>query len=72
MEDTHIVTPKLTKDQSLFAVFDGHGGSHVSEYAKDRFSDSFDQLDKLLNTCATNQRPIVIKEFLRRRFMDLD
>ena len=54
MEDTHIVTPELTKDQSLFAVFDGHGGSHVSEYAKDRFSDSFDQLDKLLNTCATN------------------
>lgn len=27
MEDTHIAEPNLTSDISLFAVFDGHGGS---------------------------------------------
>jgi protein phosphatase 1G len=33
MEDAHITKPELTKNQSLFAVFDGHGGSEVAEYA---------------------------------------
>lgn len=82
MEDTHIITPYLTKDQSLFAVFDGHGGSHVSEYAKDRFSDNFhrlknfdsDEPNTLLvrNRIAPNDRSNLVKEFLRERFMDLD
>lgn len=27
MEDAHIANPNFTKNCSLFAVFDGHGGS---------------------------------------------
>lgn len=34
MEDAHIVNPDLTKSHSLFAVFDGHGGAEVSNFAK--------------------------------------
>ena len=68
MEDTHITTAELTKDQSLFAVFDGHGGSNVSEYAKDRFSDNFDQLNNWLmeeSKLPSRERSIVIRDFLR-------
>ena len=34
MEDRHIVS---TGENSLFAIFDGHGGSEVSNEAKKRF-----------------------------------
>ncbi|CAI2369844.1 unnamed protein product [Moneuplotes crassus] len=38
MEDTHIVdTESLGEGISLFAVFDGHGGTEVSEYLKNNF-----------------------------------
>jgi serine/threonine protein phosphatase PrpC len=37
MEDTHYVDLKMTKNQSIFAVFDGHGGSDVADYARENF-----------------------------------
>ena len=37
MEDTHYVDIEMTKKQSIFALFDGHGGSEVSNYARDNF-----------------------------------
>jgi serine/threonine protein phosphatase PrpC len=37
MEDTHFVDMHMTKKQSIFAVFDGHGGSDVANYARDNF-----------------------------------
>ena len=37
MEDAHIVNPNFTKDCSLFAVFDGHGGAEVSNFAAKHF-----------------------------------
>ena len=37
MEDTHFVDMYMTKKQSIFAVFDGHGGSDVANYARDNF-----------------------------------
>ena len=37
MEDAHFVDMHMTKNQSIFAVFDGHGGSEVANYAKSNF-----------------------------------
>ena len=43
-EDTHIARTDLPDGLSLFGVFDGHGGSEVSIYVKEKF---VDQLIKL-------------------------
>ena len=37
MEDAHIASPNFTKTCSLFAVFDGHGGAEVSNFARKFF-----------------------------------
>ena len=39
MEDSHIAALDFTEDCSLFAVFDGHGGSDVSEFVRRHFLD---------------------------------
>lgn len=38
MEDAHIALPKFNDNMSLFAVFDGHGGSEVAHYAEKYFA----------------------------------
>ena len=37
MEDAHIAIPFFTAKSSLFAVFDGHGGSQVSQFCSEFF-----------------------------------
>ena len=37
MEDAHINEPDFDKNCSLFAIFDGHGGSEVALFAQQRF-----------------------------------
>jgi serine/threonine protein phosphatase PrpC len=38
MEDRYVIEPNFYNDWSLFAVFDGHGGSYVSEWLKNNFT----------------------------------
>lgn len=43
MEDAHIMKVDFREDISLFAVFDGHGGSGISNYLADNFLDALVQ-----------------------------
>ena len=38
-EDTHIANVDLPGGLMLFGVFDGHGGSEVAHYVRDKFSE---------------------------------
>ena len=61
MEDEHIVNAGGFRENSLFAVFDGHGGPQVSMKAKEVFQDILDQ----------NQTKDE-KEWLRTAFLQMD
>ncbi len=37
MEDAHIVNTSLSNDVTIFGVFDGHGGSEISEFVSKNF-----------------------------------
>lgn len=37
MEDSHIMNGAFDKETSLFAIFDGHGGEEVAEFASKHF-----------------------------------
>lgn len=37
MEDAHIANEKIAEGISLFAVFDGHGGSEVAKFCSEHF-----------------------------------
>lgn len=45
MEDAHICVPNVTDDNSLFGVYDGHGGSEVALYCALHFSDTLKDLE---------------------------
>ena len=35
MEDSHIAETNISKDVSIFGVFDGHGGAACADYLRD-------------------------------------
>jgi len=39
MEDAHILSPDFSPSQSLFGVFDGHGGQEVAKFTKAHYQD---------------------------------
>lgn len=62
MEDAHIIA--LINNISLFAVFDGHGGKQISEYAKHHFT-------KILENNANFKSGNYVKA-LEQSFIELD
>lgn len=52
MEDTVIAEDNIVNGLNLYCIFDGHGGSFVSEYLRDHFS------DMLKEEIRTNNAPI--------------
>lgn len=61
MEDQHIVNAGEFKGNSLFAVFDGHGGPKVSHMLKERYEDYL-----IFNKTEDKQ------EWLRTSFLEVD
>ncbi|KAH8584972.1 phosphatase 2C [Cryptosporidium sp. chipmunk genotype I] len=87
MEDAHIALPKLDKhpELSLFGVFDGHGGSVISEWVSRHieaiFEQELDAVFKELNSNEINLTPeksklpnkvVAISEALQRTYIKLD
>ncbi|XP_065320020.1 protein phosphatase ppm-1.G-like isoform X2 [Gordionus sp. m RMFG-2023] len=48
-EDAHNMIPDYEKDESLFAVYDGHGGSEVAKYTALHFPEFLQKLKKDYN-----------------------
>ena len=55
-----IFTHSLGKDRYLFAVFDGHGGNQVAEYARDHF---VEELSANKNFIEENYETALIETF---------
>ncbi|PPA62309.1 Protein phosphatase 2C family protein [Cryptosporidium hominis] len=87
MEDAHIALPRLDKhpELSLFGVFDGHGGSVISEWVSRHIESIFEQeLDTVLKELSSNEinlspeksklpnRVVAISEALQRTYIKLD
>lgn len=87
MEDAHLALPKLEKhpDLSLFGVFDGHGGSVISEWVSRHIEPIFEkELDTVMKELSSNQislspeksklpsRVVAISEALQRTYIKLD
>ena len=61
MQDEHIVNAGQFRSNSLFAIFDGHGGSKVAYFAKEVFQAVLDK-----NQTEDKQ------EWLRTAFLEMD
>lgn len=87
MEDAHLALPRLNKhpELSLFGVFDGHGGSVISEWVSRHIESIFEQeLDKVLKELSSNKidlspeksklpnKVVAISEALQRTYIRLD
>merc|ERR1712021_142288 len=62
MEDAEISNPDFAPNMSLYAVFDGHGGSEVAKYCGQHFGP---ELKKSPEFKAENYKDALIKTFLR-------
>lgn len=69
MEDAHISEAKFDKDASLFAVFDGHGGTEVSKFCGKYFGP---ELKKNSHYIAGRYKEALEETFLRMDVMILD
>jgi len=65
MEDDHISEPVFTPNSSLFAVFDGHGGTEVAKYCAKYFGDELKKNKKF--SSESN-----IEEALKDTFIKID
>lgn len=87
MEDAHLALPRLDKhaDLSLFGVFDGHGGSVISEWVSRHIESIFErELDAVLKELSSSEagigpekgklpgRVVAISEALQRTYIKLD
>ncbi|KAF7455800.1 putative protein phosphatase 2C [Cryptosporidium felis] len=87
MEDAHLALPKLEKhsELSLFGVFDGHGGSVISEWVSRHIESIFEEeLDSVQNDINSNtlkidtekgnlsNKVIAISEALQKTYIKLD
>jgi len=75
MEDRHIVTEKLPQfpDIALFAVFDGHGGTRASQFAKETFVDLLCQNLLSQNFAhSTTSQLFILEKALHASFLALD
>ncbi|KAH8741897.1 hypothetical protein FG386_003024 [Cryptosporidium ryanae] len=87
MEDAHLALPKLSKhsELSLFGVFDGHGGSVISEWVSKHIESIFEEeLDLVASELSSNElyldqekrklptKVVVISEALQRTYIKLD
>ena len=48
-EDTHITKLSISNNNSLFVVFDGHGGQRVSQLCEAHFEETLVNLDSYKN-----------------------
>ncbi|OII70864.1 PPM1G-PROV domain-containing protein [Cryptosporidium ubiquitum] len=87
MEDAHLALPRLDRhpELSLFGVFDGHGGSVISEWVSRHIDSIFQQeLDAVLREMNSNEinlgpeksklpnKVVAISEALQRTYIKLD
>ncbi|KAH7649793.1 Ppm1g-prov protein [Cryptosporidium bovis] len=87
MEDAHLALPKLSKhsELSLFGVFDGHGGSVISEWVSKHIESIFEEeLDLVASELNSNElvldqeksklpaKVVIISEALQRTYIKLD
>lgn len=64
MEDAIITEPNYDIETSLFAIFDGHGGSEIAKFCSDTFSTSLKQ--------NTNYQAKDYKKALEETFLEMD
>lgn len=65
MEDAHISDCNFTKDSSLFAIFDGHGGAEVAKFCAKYFAQELKKNKKF----ATGSN---IEDALKETFLQMD
>lgn len=74
MEDFHLINEQFNNkpNQSLFALFDGHGGVDVAKKIKDELSQRFSKLLSSYNKDGLISSPTIIENNIKTLFKKLD